>query len=117
MRLGSLYTRSSIMLALLPLALSLAPEIAKWLIGSKAEIVTQHAVEVVKTITGTDDPAEAARIAADPQKSLELKLALAKVAQEAEVTQSNERIATLQAEIGDVANARSQMVELAKTNS
>jgi hypothetical protein len=105
------------MLALLPLVLSLAPEIAKWLIGNKAEAVTQQAVEVVQAITGTSDPAEAARIAADPQKALELKVALAKIAADAQASQANERIETLKAEIGDVANARAQTVALAEAHS
>lgn len=105
------------MLALLPLVLSLAPEIAKWLIGNKAEAVTQQAVEVVQAITGTSDPTEAARVAADPQKALELKVALAKVAADAQATQANERIETLRAEINDVANARAQTIALAEAHS
>lgn len=106
------------MLALLPLVLSLAPEIARWISGSKAELVTQKAVEVVQAVTGTTDPARAAEVVqADPQKSLELRVALAKIDSEMLAIESAERIETLRADMADVANARQQTVTLSQEHS
>jgi len=94
------------MLALLPLILSIAPEIARWVSGDRAADVTERAAEVVQMVTGTSDPAEAADILQDPAKATELRVALAKIAAEAEAAQRQAELAALQAGLADVANAR-----------
>ncbi|MDB5371801.1 MAG: hypothetical protein JWP04_443 [Belnapia sp.] len=104
------------MLALIPLALSLAPYLGRWLGGALgsgstdaaigAAVATQ-AAELVRTVTGTDDPAEAAAILeADPAKRADLQIRLAEIANARET-----------AYYAEVANARQQTIDLAKTGS
>jgi hypothetical protein len=83
------------MLALLPLALGLVPELAKWIAGDKAGTVAAQAADIVRTVTGTEDPAAAAAVLQDPAKAMELRIALANIALEQE-----------RARLADVANAR-----------
>jgi hypothetical protein len=94
------------MLALLPLALGLVPEMAKWIAGDKAGTVAAQAADIVRTVTGTEDPAAAAAVLQDPAKAMELRIALANIALEQE-----------RARLADVANARQQTVTLAQAGS
>lgn len=124
------------MFAALPLILSLAPEIARWLGGSQAATVTTSITGAIKQVTGTDDPdAAAATLAADPAKTAELRVQLAKIAADAETAQREADLESLKAElaadtarrqaelddlkvrIGDTGSARSMAVDLAKSGS
>lgn len=95
------------MLALLPLALSLAPQIAKWLGGDTAAAVTSQVGGIIQTVTGTADPAEAeAVLMADPAKRAEVQIKLAEIAAAREAAQ-----------LEDTANARAQQLALVQANS
>jgi hypothetical protein len=94
------------MLALLPLILTMAPEIARWVSGNQAAAITGKAAEVVQMVTGTSDPDEATAVLQDPAKATELRVALAKIAADAEAAQRQAELAALQAGLADVANAR-----------
>ena len=106
------------MLPLIPLALSVAPELAKWLFGGSAEKTTAAVAAVVQTVTGTSeaDMAQAA-IARDPKVAADLRMALARIAAEAEAGARQADLAALQAQLADVAGARSQTVALVAAHS
>lgn len=103
--------------SLLPLVLKLAPELAKWAGGPKAEDIAVHGAEIIKSITGTTDPQAAEIILNDPQKSVDARIALAKIAAEQQAAEQQAKLDTLRAELSDVASARSQTVALAQADS
>lgn len=104
--------------ALIPLAITLAPEIGKWLFGSRGEAVAKDVAQVVQTVTGTDKPDEVtALLARDPQAAAQLRLQLAQLAAQNEQAQRQADLDDLEARLRDVASARSQTVDLARANS
>ena len=106
------------MLPLIPLVLSLAPEIGKWLFGAKGETVAGAVAQVVQTVTGTDDAAAAqAVVARDPDKASALRLELAKIAAAQEAAARQADLDAMKAQLADVASARAQTVDLAKAGS
>jgi len=124
------------MLAILPLIMSIAPEIARWIGGTQAGNVTAAVASAVKAVTGTDDPqAAAAALAADSGKAAELRVQLAKIAADAEAAQRQAdleeikaelaadaarrqaELETFRASIADTQSARGQTIELAKAGS
>ena len=124
------------MLAILPLILSIAPEIARWIGGNNAGNVTAAVTSAVKSVAGTEDPdAAAAAITADPAKAAEVRVQLAKIAADAETAQRQADLEVLKAQlaadtaerqseldalkasIADIGSARSQTLDLAKAGS
>jgi hypothetical protein len=104
--------------ALIPLAISIAPEIAKWLFGDKAEATAAAVAQVVQTVTGTSDEAVAQQvIARDPAASANLRLELAKIAAGREKAEADAQQAALAAQLADLASARQQTVALAQARS
>lgn len=104
--------------ALIPLVLSLAPEIGKWLFGSKGEQTAQVVAQVVQTVTGTTDEAVAQQvIARDPEKAAQLRVQLAQIAADREKAERAADLDALKAQLSDVAGARAQTVDLAKSGS
>lgn len=72
------------MLPLIPIALSLAPQIGEWLFGKTGGQVAAAATQVVQAVTGTTDPdAVAAVLSRDPAKATELQVRLAEIAAKA----------------------------------
>lgn len=96
------------MLALLPLILSMAPEIARWIGGDQAAVITTKAAGVVEAITGTSDPDAAAAVLQDPTKAAELRIALAKIAADAEGAKAQADLDRLKATLSDAADARAR---------
>ena len=106
------------MLPLIPLALSVAPELARWLFGGTAEKTTAAVAAVVQTVTGTTEAGMAqAAVARDPKVAADLRMALARIAAEAEAGARAADLAALQAQLADVAGARAQTVALAAARS
>lgn len=106
------------MLPLIPLALSLAPELGRWLFGPAAGAATAAVAEAVQAATGTSDADVAqAVVARDPKAAADLRLALAKLAAEAEAAARAADLADLQAHLADVAGARAQTQALAASGS
>jgi hypothetical protein len=104
--------------ALIPLAISLAPEIGKWLFGSTGEKTAQAVAQVVQRVTGTSDEAVAQQvIARDPQVAAQLRLELARLAAQQEQAARQAELDTLRAQLGDVQDARRQTVALAQAKS
>lgn len=90
------------MLPLIPLALTLAPYLARLLAGDRAGDTAQAVARVVETATGTSDPAQAeAALAGDPALRADLS------AQLAEIAVQRERVAA-----AEMADARARDVAL-----
>ena len=71
------------MLPLVPLALSIVPELIKMIAGDKAGDVATTVANVVQEVTGTPDAIEAQRkLAADPALAGQLRIRLAEIALE-----------------------------------
>ncbi len=104
--------------ALIPLAISLAPEIGKWLFGDTGEKTAAAVAQVVQTVTGTTDDNVAQQvIARDPAAAAQLRLQLAQLAAQQEQAGRQADLATLSAQLQDVAGARAQTVALAQAKS
>ncbi len=113
------------MLPLIPLAISIAPEIAKFLFGSGSAParVTAQVASAVQSVTGADPStadgitAAQAALAGKPELAVQLRTKLAEIAAQAEADQRKADLAALQAQLADVASARAQTVALAKAGS
>ena len=106
------------MLPLIPLAISLAPELARWLFGAKAADTAAAVSAAVQAVTGTPDEAMAQQVLArDPQATALLRVQLAQIAAAADQAARQAELDTLTAGLRDVASARAQTVELAQAHS
>ena len=106
------------MFALLPILLTLIPDIAGLFAGPKAEANVKAVSGAVQAVVGTTDPeAAAAALAADPQKAADLKVALARIAADSAAADRQADLEDMKAQLADVAGARQQTVDLAKTGS
>lgn len=107
------------MLPLIPLALSLLPDLGRWIAGDTGGRVAGLAAEAVRAVTGTDDPAEAAQAvqALPPAEAASLRIRLAEIARAAEADARAAELETFRATLADVQNARGQTVELARAGS
>jgi lysozyme family protein len=73
------------MLPLIPLALSVVPDLIKAIAGDRAGTVASQVAGIVQTVTGTTDPVAAERmLAADPALAATLRVRLAEIALESE---------------------------------
>ncbi len=119
------------MLPLIPLAIQIAPTIAKWLFGDDSEKVVQQVATVVTQATGVAEPHTNEGIAAveavlqgKPELAVQIQVQLAKIAadREAEANRAAEasrkaELDTLLAQIADTDNARRQTIALAQAGS
>lgn len=113
------------MLPLLPLALSVVPELIKMIAGDKAGAVAATVANVVQEVTGTADPAEAqGKLTADPALAAQLRIRLAEIALETQKAMDlaaeqkrQAELAALQKALENTQGARETMVDLAKTGS
>jgi hypothetical protein len=111
------------MLALVPLAIQLVPEIAKWLFGDTAAKTATAVAQVVQQVTGADPSTEAGVAAASavlqgkPELASRLQVEIAQIAAAREKEQRDADAASLAAQLADVANARQQTVALAQAKS
>lgn len=103
--------------ALIPLALQLLPQLARWIGGDTVGQVAQTVAGVVQSVTGADTPEAAAAAIADPAKRGELLLKLAEIHAAQEAAARAAELEALKATLADVAGARSQTVELARAGS
>jgi len=104
--------------ALIPLAISLAPEIGKWLFGAAGEKTATAVAQVVQSVTGTTDEAVASQaIASNPQLAAQLRVQLAQIAATEEQAARQAELDVLSTRLKDVADARAQTVALAQAGS
>lgn len=84
--------------ALIPVALSLAPQLGRWLFGSTGEEVTTAVVDVARAVTGLDNPNDAAAmIKADPALAAQMQIRLAEIAAHREEAAAKAQTETLSA--------------------
>ncbi|HWL81114.1 MAG TPA: glycosyl hydrolase 108 family protein [Roseomonas sp.] len=110
---------------LLPLAVSVLPELARLFAGDRAGKAADLAAEAVRTVTGSDDPAAAEqKLRQDPEALSALRIRLAEISLEAARLQQQEEAARRQAELdelgkrlADVQSARGTMVDLVRGGS
>lgn len=107
------------MLPLIGVLAQFVPSLISAVAGDKAGKVAGQVAEVAKAILGTDNAVDAEKALASlpPEKLVELKLGLAKIAADAEASKRQADLETLRAELADVSNARSQTVDLAKAGN
>lgn len=106
------------MLPIIPLILSIAPEIGRWLFGAAGETTATQVVKLVETVTGTSDPAAAAQtLSANPGMAVDLRVRLAEIAARCEQSRRDADAALLASQLGDIASARAQTVALAGAHS
>ena len=104
--------------ALIPLAISLAPEIGKWLFGDTGAKTATAVAQVVQSVTGTTDEQVAKEsIASNPQLAAQLRVQLAQLAAQQEQAARQADLDQLGAQLKDVADARAQTVALAQAKS
>jgi hypothetical protein len=106
------------MLPLIPLALSIAPEIGRWLFGSAGQATADAVVSAIQAVTGTNDAAVSAQmLSANPDAAAALRVKLAEIAAGREKAMRDADATLLASQLADVANARSQTVALASSKS
>ena len=119
------------MLPFIPLAIQIAPAIAKWLFGDDGEKIAQQVATVVTQATGVADPltpagaaAVEAVLQAKPALAMQLQVELARIAveREAEAGRAAEaarkvELEALLAQIADTDSARRQTISLAQAGS
>lgn len=104
--------------ALIPLAISLAPEIGRFLFGATGEKTASAVARLVQSVTGTSDESVAEQaIASDPKLAAQLRFQLAALAAQQEQDARRSDLEELTARLKDVADARAQTVDLAKAGS
>lgn len=106
------------MAPLIPIALSVLPELGRWIFGERGAAAAQAAAQAVQTLTGAENP-HAARTAieGDPALAARVRVELARIAAEAEQDARAHELAQLRAVLSDVAGARAQTVDLARSGS
>lgn len=105
---------------LIPLIVSLAPEIGKWIFGegSVAARAAAAIAQAAESVTGTKDEAAQKRaIEADPALATQLRVQLSQIAAQAEADARKEALGVLTEQIADVASARAQTIALAQARS
>ena len=104
--------------ALIPLALTMAPEIAKWLFGATAEKTTAAVTQAVQAVTGTADADVAtALLQKDPAVAAQLRVQLAQIAADQDKASWTANLEQAAAVFKDTADARAQTVALATQKS
>jgi hypothetical protein len=103
---------------LIPLAISLAPEIGKWLFGETGAKTASAVVQLVQSVTGTtDDQVAQQAIASNPQLAAQLRVQLAQIAAQQEQAARQSDLDQMTAQLKDIADARAQTVALAQSKS
>jgi hypothetical protein len=102
----------------IPFAVQLAPQIGRWLFGSKGEQTAAAVAQVVHSVTGTTDVVTAQRIVTENAgKADQLRLELAKLAAEQEEARHQADLDVLKAQLRDIVDGVTQTVGLAKGGS
>lgn len=113
------------MLPLIPIALSVVPELIKLIAGDRAGSVATQVAGVVQAVTGTADPVEAQkRLTEDSAVATQLRVRLAEIALEAQKAQlvaeeqrRQAELAEMQKSLENTQGARSSMIELVRAGS
>lgn len=113
------------MLPLIPLALSVVPDLIKAIAGDRAGTVASQVAGIVQAVTGTTDPVAAERmLAADPALAATLRVRLAEIALESEKARllaaeqhRQAELARMQKALENTQGARASLGELVRAGS
>lgn len=106
------------MLPLIPVALSLVPDLIRAVAGDTAGKVAQAAASAVAAVTGTDDPVAAQKqIEANPELAAQLRIRLAEIAAQQEAAKRQAELDEMKAVLSDVQSARTMALGLAQAGS
>lgn len=113
------------MLPLIPIALSVVPDLIKLIAGDRAGAVATQVAGVVQAVTGTSDPVEAQkRVAEDPAVATQLRVRLAEIALEAQKAQlaaedqrRQAELAEMQKALENTQGARGSLIDLVRAES
>lgn len=113
------------MLPLIPIALSVVPELIKLIAGDRAGSVATQVAGVVQAVTGTSDPVEAQKkLAENNEVATQLRVKLAEIAlqaQMAQLTAEEQRrqaeLAQMQKSLENTQGARSSLIDLVRAGS
>lgn len=113
------------MLPLIPIALSVVPELIKLIAGDRAGSVATQVAGVVQAVTGTTDPAEAQKkLAENNEVATQLRVKLAEIAlqaQMAQLTAEEQRrqaeLAQMQKSLENTQGARGSLIDLVRAGS
>lgn len=113
------------MLPLIPLAISIVPEIGKWLFGpsNAAAKTVADVAGVIKTVTGADPTTDAGMaavssiLAGKPELATQLQVQIAQIAAQREHDERDADNTAFAEQIADIKDARAQTVSLAGSNS
>lgn len=104
--------------AFIPLALSLAPMLGRWLGGATGETVASAASQVIAEATGADTPEAAnAALIANPELRAQVTIRLAEIAAERADAARAAELEALRVTLADVASARAHTVQLTRAGS
>lgn len=103
--------------ALIPIAISLAPQLARWLLGSGAEDTAKAVENAAVAVLGSADPDAVGEAIKDPEKAAQLRAQLAQIAADKEKAEREAELEDLKLRIQDGASARQQQQILASTDS
>ena len=104
--------------ALIPFAISIAPEIARWVFGSGGDRVVAAVTQTAESLTGTKDvTAQQAAIERDPDLACKMRVELAKLAAQEEEQAQSADAKLVSAYLNDTANARNQLLQLTQARS
>lgn len=102
---------------LLPLALQLAPGLARYLGGSDAGTTAGQVADAIRAVTGTDDPAAAATAIRDPAVAAQLQIRLAEIQAAREAADRTAELDTLRALLSDKSSARGLLSSMVQAGS
>lgn len=97
--------------------LDLAPEVGRWLFGPDAEPTVAAVKAAVGAVTGSDEPGVQAAALSDPETAATLRVELARIAAEREAAAAASTLASLSAQLVDIAGARSATLQLVQAGS
>jgi hypothetical protein len=103
--------------ALIPIAIALAPQLARWLLGSGAEDTAKAVENATVAVLGSADPDTVGEAIKDPEKAAQLRAQLAQIAADKEKAERGAELEELKLQIQDAASARQQQETLAITDS
>jgi len=103
--------------ALIPIAISLVPQLARWLLGPSAKDTAKAVEDAAVAVLGSTDPDVVGEAVKDPEKAAQLRVQLAQIAADKEKAERGAELDELKLQIQDAASARQQQEALASSGS
>jgi hypothetical protein len=103
--------------ALIPLAISFAPQLARWLFGPSAGETAKAVENAAVAVLGSADPAAISEAMKDPDKAAQFRIQLAQIAADKEKAERASELEELKQYMLDANSARQQQETLATAKS